>query len=99
MTKPQILSFKEDDFTSFWDTGCVLQVLPTLIQIQNSLQLSSCLIYSPVKFSFKKAEEKNYLDEEHPAQDKTRFYLNEALSLGVPCVLLHNRVVTWAGNP
>lgn len=39
--------------TSFRHPGCVLQVLPTLIQIQNSLQLSSCLIYSPVKFSFK----------------------------------------------
>lgn len=29
-----------------------------------------------------KAEEKNYLDEEHSAQDKTKFHLNEALSMG-----------------
>lgn len=53
MTKSQVLSMEKDYFTSFRHPGCVLQVLPTLIQIQNSLQLSSCLIYSPVKFSFK----------------------------------------------
>lgn len=31
-----------------------------------------------------KAEEKNDLDEEHSAQDKTRFHLNAALSTGAP---------------
>lgn len=31
-----------------------------------------------------KVEQKNDLDEEHPAQDKTRFHLNEALSTGAP---------------
>lgn len=46
-----------------------------------------------------KAEEKNDLDEELPAQDKARFHLDEALSLGALGVLLHGRAVTWAGNP
>lgn len=40
-----------------------------------------------------KAEEKNYLDEEQPAQDKTRFNLNEALSMGVP-----QRPAPWQGG-
>lgn len=46
-----------------------------------------------------KAEEKNDLDEEHPAQDKTRFHLNEALSMGALWCPAPWQGCDVAGNP